>query len=216
MTLKSTVFALSLPASILLAGCASGDRVTLLTHSDGGPVGEVAVLSVEEGAADLAVLNSANQQARLRESGARLRQLEADDVDPDYRELIASLPASISALPLTDFPTGEFSLSEAQKTAIREHFAQLDSRPGYQIEIRGYTDSMGGEDINAQVSQGRADAVAAIVRELGFTVEEGDALGLGEGPAIRAAREAAMLEGREISGDEVADGSFRRVDVVIR
>lgn len=190
-------------ASLAIAGCIPGDRVTLLTHSEGGPVGAVAVL--DEDGQDLALANQENQQIRLSSRNPRVRQLDEGDVDPAYRELIGSLPVAASALVLDGFPTGEFSLSEAQKNAIRQHFTGLGDRPGYQIEIRGYTDSEGARELNDEVSQGRADAVAkVIVNELGFEVDGADVLGMGEAEAIRT------------NGDEVPDRSFRRVDVVIR
>lgn len=186
-------------AALTLTACVSGDRVTLLSHSDGGPVGSVAVLA-EEGAET--VLDQENQQVRLSRSGPRVRLLE--EVDPKYQELIGGLPQAPSALTLDGFPSGAFSLSDAQKDSIRQHFNGLESRPGYQIEIRAYADSVGGDDINVEVSQGRAEGAAAIIRELGFGVDAEDVIGMGEFEAARK------------NGDEVPDPSFRRVDVVIR
>ncbi len=190
---------LALGAVLTLAACVSGDRVTLLQHFDGGPIGAVAVLE-EEGAET--VLDQANQQVRLTQRGARVRVL--DELDPKYQELIDGLPLAPSSLILRDFPTGRLTLSDVQKESIREHFNGLESRPGYQIEIRAYADSTGGDEVNVQVSQGRADGVAEIIRELGFAVEAEDVIGMGEFEAARK------------NGDEVSDPSFRRVDVVIR
>lgn len=187
-------------AGLLLSGCVSGDRVTLLPHADGGPVGSVAVLA--EGEGEETVLDQENQQAKLTRRGARVRQL--DETDPKYQELIKALPAAPSALSLSNFPTGEFSLSAEQIASIREHLSDLDSRPGYQVEVRGYTDSVGDEDLNLRLSQERAEQVAAIIREQGFEVEPGDVLGMGE------------FEARRRVGDEMANAAWRKVDVVIR
>lgn len=192
-------FVLVLGTALTLSACVAGDRVTLLSHSDGGPVGSVAVLDEERGET---VLDAVNQQARLSNRGARLRTLTQPD--PAHADLIGSLPASASALSLTDFPTGRFSLSDAQKDAIRQHFTGLDDRPGYQIEIRGFTDSVGSEEINRTVSQGRADGVAEVLTEMGFAVDRADVIGMSEFEAAR------------LNGDEMSDPSFRRVDVVIR
>lgn len=190
---------LCVAATLTLAGCATPHKVTLLTHSDGGPVGSVAVLG-EDGAET--VLDQVNQQARLTRGGARLRQL--DQPDPAHVELIGSLPAPPSPLVLTDFPTGRISLSDAQITSIRQHFQGLEDRPGYQIEIRGYTDSEGSEGRNRTVSQGRADGVAEIIRGLGFEVAPEDVIGMSEFEAVRR------------NGDGFEDPGFRRVDIVIR
>lgn len=192
----------------MLSACVSSDRVTLLTHSDGGPVGSLAVLDEERGDT---VLDAVNQQALLSNGRARTRQLT--EANPEYAELIDSLPAASSPLVLTNFPTGDFSLSAEQIASIRQHLSGLNSRPGYQIEVRGYTDSTGIEHEvdangqargNRQLSQVRADQVAAIIRAEGFEIADEDAVGMSE------------FEARRINGDEVADPLFRRVEVVIR
>lgn len=190
---------LCVAAFVALAGCATPHKVTLLPHSDGGPVGSVAVLG-EDGAET--VLDQVNQQARLSRNGARVRQL--GQADPAHAELISSLPAPPSPLVLTDFPTGRISLSDAQIASIRQHFQGLEDRPGYQIEIRGFTDSEGSEGRNRTVSQGRADGVAEIIRGLGFEIAAEDIIGMSEFEAVRR------------NGDEIQDPSFRRVDIVIR
>jgi len=190
---------LAFAAALLLAGCAGGDRVTLLSHSDGGPDGAIAVLG--EGGEETE-LNRANQQARL--TGGRPRVRELAEADPNHVALMAGLPPPPAPLIITDFPTDKFSLSAAQIAAIRQHLSGLESRPGYQIEIRGYADSMGPEPGNRALSQDRADQVAAIIRSEGFTISTEDAVGMSE------------FEARRLNGDERPDPSFRRVEVIIR
>jgi len=189
---------LALSAALTLSACV-GDRVTLLSHSDGGPIGSVAVL--QEGKEDT-VLDTENQQVRLTRGTPRVRQL--NEANPAHSELLSYLPPAPSPLGLTGFPTGEMHLSAEQIAQIRAHLSGLESRPGYQVLIRGYTDSEGSEELNSQVSQQRAEGVAAIMREAGFEIADEDVVGMGEYSAIRA------------NGDEVADGNYRRVDVVIR
>ena len=219
---------LVLSLGALLSACVTGDRVTLLPHAGGGPVGEVAVLSAEEGGADIAVLNQENQQARLRATGARVRQLSS--VDPEYAQLMESLPVASDAVALPGFRTGVGGLTPQQQNSIRSHMCKVqfldgceefypaecrnqDTRPiqgcprpvpGYQILVRGFTDSEGDEDLNLQLSQERAEAVASYMRTQGYEVSAEDVLGMGEFSAKRA------------NGDEVSDADFRRVDVVIR
>ncbi|MFU7529392.1 OmpA family protein [Qipengyuania sp. ASV99] len=190
---------LALGAALLIAGCAGGDRVTLLSHSDGGPDGAIAVLG--EGGEET-VLDRANLQATLTGGRPRLRELA--EADPNHVALMAGLPPPPAPLILMDFPFGEFSLSAAQIASIRAHLSGLEGRPGYQIEIRGYTDSTGEEPGNRILSQDRADRVAEIVRNEGFVVAQEDVVGMSEFEAIRE------------NGDGRPDPSFRRVEVVIR
>ncbi len=204
LTLAASVVA----ASTLLAGCIPGDRVSLLTHSDGGPVGAVAVL--DENDQDLAVLDQANQQARLRERGPRVsqrRNARRSDV-----ELIESLPPSASTLVLTDFPSIRISddeaprieLTAAQINDITAHLSSLDQRPGYQVLVIGYTDSDGDAEKNDEISLARAVAVATAMRDLGVEIDpanRSDVYGVGEAQA---------------PGDDLVDPAFRKVEVIVR
>ena len=212
-------------AVLVLGGCVAQDRVTLLSHSDGGPVGSLAVL--DENDREIAELDGANQQARLSRSGASVRQLEA--ADPAHTALIGSLPPGADGLVLTGFATGVSALTDAQLRSVRAHMCKVEfragcetyfpqctdpanqgppacpvPRPGYQVEIRGYTDSDGGEPRNLTVAQQRADAVANAMRAAGYVVADEDVLGMGE------------FEARRANGDGVKDDDWRRVDIVIR
>ncbi len=224
---RGFALAVTLGASTVLAGCVQGDRVTLMTHSDGGEVGEVAVID-EETEQDLAVLNRANQQAKLTGRAPRVRDL--DGVNPEYQELINSLPVASDSAALPGFSTGVGGLTEAHRAAILGHMCKVawqggctqfypakcgnpgadqdadcpPARPGYQVLVRGFTDSEGDEALNSRLSQERAEAVAAYMREQGYEVAAEDVLGMGEFSARRA------------NGDEVPDPDYRRVDVVIR
>lgn len=189
----------ALAAALLLAGCVAGDRVTLLESPEGKPVGAVAVLG-EDGAET--VLDRANLQARLTRSGARLREL--DEIDPAYARLIADLPPPPAPLILRNLPFGEITLTEQQIAEIKAHLSDVDNRPGYQILVRGFTDSVGDEAVNTELSQNRAEQVASIIRAEGYTIADEDVIGMSE------------FDARRLDGDEVPNPDLRRVEVVIR
>lgn len=189
----------ALAAALLLAGCVAGDRVTLLESPEGKPVGAVAVLG-EDGAET--VLDRANLQARLTRSGARLREL--DEIDPAYARLIADLPPPPAPLILRNLPFGEITLTEQQIAEIKAHLSDVDNRPGYQILVRGFTDSVGDEAVNTQLSQNRAEQVASIIRAEGYAIADEDVIGMSE------------FDARRLDGDEVPNPDLRRVEVVIR
>ncbi len=219
--------ALALGTALTLSACA-GDRVTLLSHADGGPIGSVAVL--QEGDEDV-VLDTENQQVKLRAGRPRLRQLAQSN--PDHAELLQYLPSAPISYVLPNFPVGSFSLSDESKEEIeafmclaefREGCARFFPecseptdvelqaagkcpvpRPGYKVEIRGFTDTTGGDSLNDDVSQNRATEVAEAMRALGYNIDLSDALGLGEGPAKRSG-----------VADEFDIGEWRKVEIVIR
>ena len=90
------------------------------------------------------------------------------------------------------------------KDRLQALLATLPSRPGWEVEIAAYTDSVGTEEDNLALSRRRAAAVAEQLREAGFEIEPGDVVGRGEFAA------------RAALGDEVASAEYRRVDITIR
>ena len=61
--------------------------------------------------------------------------------------------------------------------ALDRHFK---ARPGAEIEIIGYTDTVGKPDYNLVLSQKRADAVRHYLLEKGVSIDQLTAVGYGE------------------------------------
>jgi len=148
------------------------------------------------------VLNTANQQASLRAGSPRVRQLNS--ADPAYTELINSLPRLIEPR-VIQFAINGTRISTDQIASLR---ALLDSLGPdlsiYQIEVAGYTDSVGSEQDNLVLSQGRANQVADLLRAEGFEIEAEDVIGRGEYDAVR------------VIGDNQESKRFRAVTIKIR
>lgn len=186
-------------ATILLTGCATTERVVLLENEPGHSLGAIAVIETE---GIETVLDTANTQARLSASGARVSAL--DRPDPSFDPLMASLPVSVTRFEIP-FPVGDADILAVQQSIIERINAEVERRPpGVQIEVAGFTDSTGDEESNNVLSIERARAVAGELRAAGIAVEDGDVIGRGEYDA-RAAR-----------GDNVSDETYRRVVVIIR
>ena len=188
---------LAMIATLALAGCAT-DKVTLLEGEADHPVGALAVLS-DKG--EETVLDRANSQALLRSGTSRVREI--DGIDPSYTEILDTLPPPAKPFELT-FPIGDSRITEAQRPTLWLIEAELASRPGAQIEVAGFTDSTGDAQSNNLLSLERARAVASSLREAGFDIDPGDAVGRGEDRA------------RAALGDNVADERYRRVEIIIR
>ena len=185
-------------AALALAGCVAGDRVTLLPSATGDATGAIAVLD-PDGAET--VLDQVNTQARLSNRRPSVRTLNS--VDPAYGELINSLPAAPEARSVR-FGTASSRLTDEQVAGLQSLLSTLADRPGWQVEIAAYTDSVGSEDDNLALSRRRAAAVAEQLTEAGFQIDASDIVGRGE-----FAAKAAL-------GDEVASAEYRRVDITIR
>lgn len=189
----------ALAASLLLAGCASGERVTLMPAAQDRPVGALAVLGTE---GQETVLDKANSQASLRAGSARVRQLT--QVDPAYTDLINSLPRQIDPQ-VIQFSTGGSKISSEQIDRLKALLESLGPDLSiYQIEIAGYTDSVGSEKDNERLSQMRAEEVAELLRKEGFEIAREDVIGRGEYDALRTV------------GDNIESAQFRAVTIKIR
>jgi outer membrane protein OmpA-like peptidoglycan-associated protein len=182
---------------LLAAGCAS-DKLTLLDNEEGEGTGAVAVLAPDGGET---LIDRPLTEAALRDGPTRSRPVKS--LKPAYAALLSSLPPKARAFPFT-FALGETRIPPEQRARLEEIRNELSIRPGAQVEVVGFTDSMGDEELNNEVSRNRALAVAAELRGFGFPIAEGDVVGRGE------------YDARDTIGDEKADERFRRVEVIVR
>ena len=198
-------YLVALGGALALAGCVSGERVTLLAPVQeakiaNNDVGSVAVL---HGGIET-VVDSAYEQAMLRgERAPRLRQL--DGPDPFHTELLANLPPPVVKEKFL-FNTGQSQLTGEQLEMLRAVMPGYLMRPAPQIEIAAYTDVIGSEEENNALSERRAQSVAQQLRALGFAIDAEDVVGRGEYAAQGAERGLQGLE----------DENFRKVEVIVR
>jgi outer membrane protein OmpA-like peptidoglycan-associated protein len=182
---------------LIAAGCAT-DRVTLLDSEPGGETGALAVLA-DDGRET--VLERANSEAALRRGAVRVKSVAA--VRPADAAVMASLPPAARAFSIP-FATGQAYIGDQQRGVLELIRAELASRPGAQVEVAAFTDSVGSEADNNQLSLDRARNVAAELRTYGFQIAESDAIGRGEYEALKAA------------GDNRDLAEFRKVEVIVR
>jgi len=183
--------------AIALSGCVA-DRVTLLDKEPGDEVGAIAVIS-PDGAET--VLDQPNTQALLRGATPRVRPV--DQLSPAYATLLETLPPPATRL-MIRFPVGGSNVVGGQRAILDQIRAEIERRPGAQVEVAGFTDSTGSAKGNDELSLRRAQTVAAELREFDIAIDPEDAVGRGED------------EARAALGDNVADSSYRRVYVIIR
>ncbi|MCT2558438.1 OmpA family protein [Tsuneonella sp. YG55] len=183
---------------LALGACATTDRVTLLEGEAGHPVGAIAVLGKD---GTETVLDAPRMQALLGSETARVRTV--DKLDAAIGPLMDSLPLPPASFTIT-FPNAGARIPGDQMQVLEKIRTELARRPGAQIEVAGFTDSTGTEESNNELSRQRALAITQELRDSGFEIADEDAVGRGE------------YEARAALGDNVADESYRRVDVIIR
>lgn len=180
-----------------LAGCVTS-RVTLLDKEDGGDTGAVAIVAPD---GTETVIDQANSEAALRFGPTRVRVVRA--IREGDKALFAFLPPPPMAFRIP-YQTNQATIRLEQQAVLDQIRAQLKDRPGAQIEVAAFTDSIGSEEDNNRLSLERARNVAAELRRSGFPIADADAIGRGEYDAVR------------LVGDNRDLAEYRRVDVVIR
>lgn len=189
-------------AATIVAGCA-GPSLVLLDNEDGSSEGALAVIDERCANPDGATIAGSYTRTRLSGCKPRPKGVGADGLKPDERALINDLPPPPARFIMyfvpdtTDLAPG----SEGMIEALDRHFK---ARPGAEIEIIGYTDTVGRPDYNLVLSQKRADEIKGRLIQLGFPTEAITTTGRGE------------TELRFATPDETENGGNRRVEIIVR
>lgn len=144
-----------------------------------------------EAAASKQMTAAANQQAA--ELQAQIAELNARETE---RGLIVTLGDVL-------FATGRADLQGSAPSNLGKLAAFLNRYPERTVAIEGYTDSIGGDRFNQDLSQRRADAVKSYLMQQGIASSRLTSSGMGEGSPV--------------AGNDSATGrqQNRRVEVVI-
>jgi outer membrane protein OmpA-like peptidoglycan-associated protein len=158
-------------------------------------------------------VDTARQQAVAAQTRAQSAQQDAQQA----RERTAQLEADLAALEAKRterglvvtlgndvlFDTGRADLKPGANRAINELAKFMQEHPERSVLVEGFTDSVGSEDLNMELSRRRADAVRSALLARGISADRVAAIGYGEQYAIASNADAG---GRQLN---------RRVEVVI-
>lgn len=199
--MRRAAFGAALAASALSA-CA-GPSLLLLDNEDGSSEGALAVIDEDCGNPDGSTIAGSFTRTKLSGCKPRPKGVGADGLKPDERALINDLPPPPARFIMyfvpdtTDLAPG----SEGMIEALDRHFK---ARPGAEIEIIGYTDTVGKADYNLVLSQKRAEEIKGRLVQLGFPTGVITTTGRGE------------TELRFPTPDETENGGNRRVEIIVR
>ena len=118
------------------------------------------------------------------------------------------------------FDTGQYTLKPGAREKLAKVAGILLAYPGLNIEVDGYTDNVGGDDMNQKLSENRAGAVRDYLVEQGVTTNSISAKGFGNTLPVASNDNAAGRQANRrvelvVSGDaigspaSVAPGSSR-------
>lgn len=190
---------LPLIAASLLGGCAT-PSLTLLP-SEEGKQGAVAVLE-EKGVARETVVSELNSRTSLA-GRPRTRSIDPSKLSARQRALLDNLPPPPVRLTLY-FREGTTRLTPESEPGLDFLKKEIAKRPGAEVQVTGYTDTLGSEEDNDALSQRRAEEVLAALAEQGLDRAMMSAVGRGE------------RELRVKTDDSVREPANRRVVVTVR
>ena len=182
-----------------LTACA-GDTIVLLPD-DEGKTGTVAVLS--DDGQERALISDAYETASVSSSSVSTKTQNADAVESEFGELLEGLPPPPESF-LLYFVEGTSTLIDSSKSVLPSIFAEIERRPGAQVQVTGHTDTVGKQADNDALSQKRAQAIRDWLIDKGMDATLISAVGRGE-------REL-LVE----TGDETAEPANRRVQIIVR
>ena len=189
----------ALAATCLLGGCATSS-VTLLPTDDGRP-SAVAVIE-EKGKPVDAEISTVNSRTALS-AKPKPKVFDPEKMKPKQRGLLGILPPPAVRLTLY-FVQGTTTLTPESLPSLEYLKQEVARRPGVEVQVTGYTDTVGSFEDNDVLSQQRAEEVLTALTAQGID------------PAVMSAVGRGERDLREPTADDVSNAANRRVEVVIR
>jgi outer membrane protein OmpA-like peptidoglycan-associated protein len=178
-------------------------------------------------AASTAAVSAAQADAEQARKDAQIAQQGQHQADSDKAAMRAQLSEQLNRILATRdsarglivsmsdvlFDTGKYSLKPGAREKLAKVAGILIAYPGLNIEVGGYTDNVGSDDMNQTLSENRAGAVRNYLVEQGVTTNSVSAKGYGNTlPVASNDNAAGRQENRRVelvvSGDAIGNPSM--------
>lgn len=144
----------ALASMVLLAGCPRQALFVVLPNAEGGGVGAITV----EGGKTVTTLDQPYATAESRAGSSTPVEESRGNISVIFRSAIAAQPILPHHFRLY-FVLGSDELTPESKAAYRAVFDDTKQRSVYQIEVIGFTDTLGDLQYNQALSLRRAAAI---------------------------------------------------------
>ena len=189
---------IALACTILLAGCPRQALFVVLPNEEGG----AGAITVDDGRT-LTTLDQPYAAAESRAGSSAPVEESRGNIGVIFRRAMAAQPMLPQHFRLY-FVLGSDRLTPESAAAYRSVFNDIEQRPVYQVEVVGFTDTLGDPASNQALSLSRAVAIrAALVRD-GVDRDAISVAGRGE------------LDLLVPTPDHVAERRNRRVEITVR
>ena len=143
--------------------------------------------------ASAAAISTAQADAEQSRLAAQKAQMNEQQANSDKAAIRAQLSEQLNKILATResarglivsmsdvlFDTGHYSLKPGAREKLSKVAGILIAYPGLNIEVGGYTDNVGGDDMNMKLSENRADAVRNYLVEQGVVTNSVSSKGYG-------------------------------------
>jgi outer membrane protein OmpA-like peptidoglycan-associated protein len=183
--------------------------------------------------ASAAAITAAQADADQSRLAAQKAQLNAQQADTDKAAMRARLSEQLNSILQTRdsarglivsmsdvlFDTGQYSLKPGAREKLSKVAGILLAYPGLNIEVGGYTDNVGGDEMNQKLSEHRASSVRDYLVQQGVVTNSVTSKGFGNTLPVATNDNAAgrqqnrrvelVVSGDAIGNSLVTTGSLR-------
>ena len=149
-------------------------------------------------AASAAAVTAVQADADQSRLAAQQSQLNAQQAETDKAAMRARLSEQLNSILQTRdtarglivsmsdvlFDSGQYSLKPGAREKLAKVAGILLAYPGLNIEVGGYTDNVGGDDMNQKLSENRATSVRDYLVQQGVTTNSVSAKGFGNSSPV--------------------------------
>lgn len=217
MTTKK-LFALLPVLAMLSAACATNTQTGALAGGGGGAIlgGGIGALA---GGTKGALIGAALGGVAGGVSGAligRYMDKQQEEINRDLKSGYVERVGNKLVVKFENgilFETGEATLKPEAQHDLGEFAKILQKYPDTNLNIEGFTDSVGNETYNKKLSQQRADAVVAYLSQAGVARARLVSQGFGEArPVASNASEAGRAKNRRVEIHIMANEELKQAD----
>jgi outer membrane protein OmpA-like peptidoglycan-associated protein len=170
-----------------------------------------ALLAKQQADAARAEAEAKAAQAQLQAAAATQKAQSAEQSAEQVREKLRQQLNSVLATTETArglivnmsdvlFDTGKYSLKTGTQISLAKVAGILEAYPGLKVQVEGYTDSVGSDQLNQTLSNNRADAVMNFLVSQGVPQSSISAHGFGKAdPVADNATAAGRAENRRVN-----------------
>jgi outer membrane protein OmpA-like peptidoglycan-associated protein len=175
-------------------------------------------------AASATALSAAQADADQSRSAAQQAELTAQQAEADKAAMRTRLSEQLNKILQTRdsarglivsmsdvlFDTGKYSLKPGAREKLAKVAGILLAYPGLNIEVGGYTDNVGGDDMNQRLSENRADSVRSYLVQQGVLANAVSARGFGNSSPVASNDDSAGRQQNRrvellVSGDVIGN-----------